>query len=275
MDLNTYNKTAYAVSRQITLDYSTSFGTSSRLFARSIQPHIYAIYGLVRIADEIVDTKGIPDQLFQLNELETETYRAIERGFSSNMIVHAFALTARTFGFDKELITAFFTSMRLDTTPHSYNEQLYQDYIYGSAEVIGLMCLRVFLNGDNRLYGKLKKGAMALGSAYQKVNFLRDFDADYRTLHRSYFPNVTYATFDERTKQHIISDIKNDFAQAVPAIRQLPSSGRRAVHLSFDYYQALLRKLENTPVTIIKQERIRVSNARKFLLLIKQRGMRV
>jgi len=263
-----YTQTAYQISRLVTRRYSTSFSSSTRLFDDRIRPHIYAIYGLVRIADEIVDTYAGADRKKVLDELEKEVDRAIKRSYSANPIVEAFAVTARQYHITDELTAPFFESMRMDTNNVTYTRPLYQRYIYGSAEVVGLMCLKVFCNGDESSYKKLQKGAKALGSAYQKVNFLRDFAADYQRLGRVYFPAVTYDSFDEPTKQMIIADIGRDLAVATLAVTRLPAGSRRAVMLSLSYYEALLEKLKRTPAQTIKQTRIRITNTHKARLLV-------
>ena len=264
-----YDSVAYEASKRLTLSYSTSFGISSRLLGKSIRPHIYAIYGLVRIADEIVDTyKGI-DARQLLDDLESETVAAIQRGYSTNPIVHAFALTAAKYAIEQSLITPFFASMRMDLIPRLYDPKEYEQYIHGSAEVVGLMCLKVFCDNDSKKYNDLQSGAAALGSAYQKVNFLRDMAADYTQLGRLYFPNVTYETFDEAAKQSIVNDIKNDFTKARVAIKSLPSSSRKATMTSLVYYNDLLQKLERTPVATLKSTRIRLPSRRKAALLLR------
>lgn len=265
MDL--YNKVAYENSRHLTLRYSTSFGISSRLFSKEIQPHIYAIYALVRIADEIVDTYKGADSLKLLDDLESLTYASIKSGYSTDLTVHAFAQTARHYGIEKQLIAPFFQSMRMDLTPQNYDGKNYAVYIHGSAEVVGLMCLRVFLDNNVERYAELAPGAAALGSAYQKVNFLRDLAADYKELGRLYFPGVTYDAFNERSKQLIIDDIKNDFTTALPALNKLPTSSRKATLTSYVYYLELLKKLERTPAETIKRTRVRVPSRRKLALL--------
>ncbi|MFZ1250663.1 MAG: squalene/phytoene synthase family protein [Candidatus Microsaccharimonas sp.] len=265
-----YTKTAYELSRQLTLRYSTSFSTSSRFFAKDIQPHIFAIYGLVRVADETVDTYEGKNRKELLSNLEQETYTAIKTGYSTNPVVHAFARTAKQFGITKTLIKPFFKSMRLDLTPQTYTPKLYEIYIYGSAEVIGLMCLKVFVQGNDRDYKKLEAGAKALGSAYQKVNFLRDFASDYNERGRVYFPGVAFENFNTRDKNRIIKDIQKDFTVAKKAVNALPIHARKAVKLSYVYYYELLKKLEITPAEIIKVRRIRVSNIKKLALLAKQ-----
>ena len=261
-----YTKVAYANSRQLTLSYSTSFGLSSRLFGKDIQKHIYAIYGLVRIADEIVDTYKGTDSSRLLDNLENDTYEAMKSRYSTNPIIHAFALTARQYDITQELIKPFFDSMRMDLHPQNYTDKNYEKYIYGSAEVVGLMCLKVFCD-DNDQYDKLKIGASALGSAYQKVNFLRDLSEDYRILGRLYFPAVTFEDFNDKAKHRIVKDIKKDFATALPALQALPESSRKATMMSYVYYSKLLEKLEQTPAEIIKTTRIRLPSHRKLLLL--------
>lgn len=269
MDL--YAKTSYELSRHLTLRYSTSFGKSTKLFSADIQPHIFAIYGLVRIADEIVDTYEGADKATLLDELEQTTYQTIKSGYSTNPIVHAFALTAREFNITKPLIAAFFESMRLDLSPQTYIQKLYVTYIYGSAEVIGLMCLKVFTGGNEDEYKKLEKGARALGAAYQKVNFLRDIASDFHDRQRVYFPGITFESFNDDEKMAIIKDIRRDFDTAKRAVDKLPANAHKAVALSFAYYGALLDKLEKTPAETIKTSRVRVPDAKKFLLFVAPR----
>jgi phytoene/squalene synthetase len=258
-----YTTTSYELSERITLRYSTSFSKSSRLFSAKIRPHIFAIYGLVRIADEIVDTYDGTDKQAQLDALERETYHALKVGYSTNPIVHSFACTATAYGITKELIDPFFKSMHMDLTPQNYNESLYQKYIYGSAEVIGLMCLRVFSENTQTTYAQLESGAKALGAAYQKVNFLRDIASDYKERGRVYFPNVQFESFSDSEKETIITDIQADFSAAKPYIDKLPKNARKAVGLSYAYYHELLKKLAATPVHHLKQQRIRLSNIQK------------
>lgn len=228
--------------------------------------HVYNIYGLVRIADEIVDSYGKTDALLLLDSLEKEVSDAINRQYSTNPIVHAFALTAGQYALDLRHISAFFKSMRLDLFPQTYTDKLYDDYIHGSAEVIGLMCLPILCSGDKKLYESLKIGAQHLGAAYQKVNFLRDLRADHDELGRLYFPGLTYEEFDDKAKMLIIQDIKRDFSQALPAIGQLPKDTQPAIWLSYRYYAALLAKLDKATARTVKQERIRLSGLEKALL---------
>jgi phytoene synthase len=261
-----YTRTSYELSKTLTLRYSTSFGSSTKLFSKDIQPHIFAIYGLVRIADEIVDTYQGGDQSAQLDQLEQQTYDAIKTGYSTNPIVHAFAQTAKKFGITKKLIDPFFESMRMDLSPQTYTQKLYETYIYGSAEVIGLMCLKVFLKGDTARYAALTSGARALGSAYQKVNFLRDIASDYADRQRVYFPGVSYETFNDADKNTILADIRGDFSAAQATFGDLPTSVKKAVTLSYNYYNELLKRLENTPAETLKKQRVRVSTMKKLYL---------
>lgn len=265
MDL--YERASYEVSKLVTERYSTSFTMSSRLFASTIRRDIYAIYGLVRIADEIVDTYRGDDALDLLKRLEADTYAAIERSYDTNPVVHAFALTAHRYGIDESLIGPFFDSMAMDLSPVEYTPELYKTYIYGSAEVIGLMCLKVFCVDDNEMYERLAPGARALGSAYQKVNFLRDVAADYDELGRLYFPGVAYESFDDTQKQAIVDDIERDFVTARSYVEKLPVNSQKAVLLSTLYYGELLEKIKATPAKVLKKERVRIDGRRKLWLL--------
>ncbi len=270
MDL--YTKTSYELSRTLTLRYSTSFGKSSQLFSPEIQRHIFAIYGLVRIADEIVDTYQGKDSAKLLDALEKSVYAAIKTGYDTNPIVHAFADTFRTFTIDTQLIKAFFESMRTDLTRLTYTKKQYEAYIYGSAEVIGLMCLKVFVNGDEGEYKHLEPGAKALGAAYQKVNFLRDIASDHNERGRVYFPGIAFANFNETQKRAIENDITADLKTARGAILQLPATARRAVRLSFEYYSELLHVIEKTSVETLKTTRVRVPNSKKLALRFTPKG---
>lgn len=262
-----YEHIACQAARQLTEAYSTSFSLASRLFAKDIRPHVYNIYGLVRIADEIVDTYRGPDAGQLLEDLERETYGAIDRGYSANVIVQAFVLTARKFHIGHQLIKPFFDSMRSDLSPRGFDRRTYQTYIYGSAEVVGLMCLRVFTAGDDKAYAELAPGARALGSAFQKVNFLRDLGDDNATLGRAYFPELQQQTLDEASKRLIIADIDKDFTLAAPYVKRLPVSARPAVEASYRYYQELLDALRAAPAETISRSRIRVPDGRKLWLL--------
>jgi phytoene/squalene synthetase len=263
-----YTDASYKVSKLITNAYSTSFGLSIRLFEASLRPHIYAIYGLVRIADEIVDTYSGSDQRELLDSLESETKRALKSGYSTNPVVHAFTQTARSYSITSALLTPFFKSMRMDLTPQKFDQKKYEQYIFGSAEVVGLMCLKVFTN-DQKQYDRLEKSAGKLGSAYQKVNFLRDIAADADGLGRWYFPIASKETFDEKAKTAIIKDIEKDFAAAKKAITKLPLSSRKAVSLSYDYYLGLLAKIKRTSAADLMKKRIRINDPQKLALLVR------
>lgn len=266
-----YTATSYDLAKRLTNQYSTSFSMSSRLFDRSIQRYIYAIYAMVRLADEIVDTYRGDDANEQLGAFQREVFDSMNRGFSTNPFVHAFADTARRYGIDKQLITPFFTSMRSDLSPQIFDQRQYEQYIYGSAEVVGLMCLRVFVDGDQQRYDQLQVGARALGAAYQKVNFLRDIKEDYEQLGRVYFPGIAYDAFDDTSKRAIVETIEHDFAVAESYVQKLPQNARRAVATSYAYYDELLARLKQASATDIKARRIRVPNTRKVLLYAKAR----
>lgn len=267
MDL--YTKVAYKHAKSLTLSYSTSFGLSSRLFDKSIRKHIYAIYALVRIADEVVDTYKQKDAQNLLDELEDMVYAGILSGYSTNPVVHAFCATAIEFNIEKEIIKPFFISMRLDLQPQTYTSELFDRYVYGSAEVVGLMCLRVFCCGDNRQYLELKSGAKKLGSAYQKVNFLRDLKADFESLGRSYFPQLQDESFDDKIKNILVNQISEEFKEAHHSIVKLPSNSKAAVYASYRYYVLLLNKLEKSSARDIKNTRIRINNFQKLFVLSK------
>lgn len=262
--MDVYTSLAGELSRATTLRYSTSFGSASKLYSASVRPHIFNIYGWVRIADEIVDAYRGEDARTLLQEFTRDTQRAMETGFSPNPIIHSFAQTARTFGIDDTLIEPFMQSMAVDADPPaSFGQREFDDYIYGSAQVVGLMCLRVFVGGDEAAFARLRPGAEALGAAFQKVNFLRDFADDTKSLGRYYFPGVKNGTLDEKSKQVIITDIRRDFEHAKPALKELPNNSRAAVTVAARYYLALLRKLEHTPAAVISTRRVRVSNWQK------------
>lgn len=262
-----YTKTAYGAARLFTRAYSTSFGLSIRLFEASLRPHVYALYGLVRIADEIVDSYRGPDANQQLSALEQETAAALKNGYSANPIVHAFAATARQFAIGSDLIEPFFASMRMDTEQIThYTQKQYERYIYGSAEVIGLMLLK--LSADDTAYTALAEPAKRLGAGYQKVNFLRDIAADH-AIDRWYFPNCRYESFDETAKEAIIKDIKEDFSIAEHALAELPVAVSRAIRLSFRYYSELLERIEATPADVLRQRRVRVPDTQKLWLFAK------
>lgn len=265
MDL--YTQTSFALSKIMTTHYSSSFSSAALMFPLPVRTHIYAIYGLVRLADEIVDTYAGSDMTDLLDSLESETYAALHRRYSTNPIVHSFQETALTFSITDELIGPFFASMRMDIDKRVYTKAEYESYIYGSAQVVGLMCLRVFCNNDMERYESLRKGATSLGAAFQKINFLRDITEDHKELGRFYFPQTNFEAFDDSKKAEVILDIREDLAAAQPYIRDLPGSARRAVTTSYRYYDALLVKLERTSTETLKQKRVRLSRMHKIFLL--------
>lgn len=264
-----YTFVSYATAKHITKYYSTSFSLSSRLFDKPLRDHIYAIYGLVRIADEIVDTYRGEAASDELDSLETATIAALKTGYSANPIVHAFAHTARKYDIDDSYTKPFFESMRRDLSKVAFTQEEYDRYIYGSAEVVGLMCLKVFTDGNDKEYRELEPGAKALGAAYQKVNFLRDISNDVSRLGRAYFPNTADGTLSEEQKAYIIADITKDFAVADTYINKLPTSARRAVKTSYLFYAKLLKKLARTPAAVLMERRIRVGNAEKLCLFMR------
>lgn len=255
-------------SRIVTKTYSTSFSMATKMLANSIRQDIYNIYGFVRLADEIVDSfHDYPkNDLFVQFEADLET--ALFNKISLNPILNAFQHTYHKYNIDRELVDAFMNSMRLDLHKSEYKtEKEYKDYIYGSADVVGLMCLKVFVNGDQQNYDDLKNSAMALGSAFQKVNFLRDLKADHDDLNRTYFPNTDLDNLDEMAKQHIIDDIEKDFSEGLRGIKMLPIEAKFGVFMAYRYYSQLLKKLKKTPAYEIKNTRIRVPNYKKVELL--------
>lgn len=274
MDL--YTATSYKLAEELTKAYSTSFSMSSRLFDSGTGKHIYAIYGLVRVADEIVDTYMGPDALVMLDSLEIEVIKQLSasKPFSTNPIVHAFINTARQFEIDTALIAPFFQSMRTDITKSTFTQKQYLEYIHGSAEVIGLMCIRIFTGGNNKQYKDLEPGAKALGSAYQKVNFLRDIKADFDERGRTYFPGLNYDTFSDNDKRAIEKDIEADFKSARIALESLPPNAKKAVKTSYEYYWQLFLLLKKASAEDIKSKRLRVSTAVKLALYAKAKAAR-
>ena len=251
-------------SKIVTNSYSTSFSLATRMLSSSIRTHIYNIYGFVRFADEIVDTFHSYNKMELFNRFEESLYLAISNKISLNPILNSFQMTVNLYHIDIDYIKSFMTSMRWDLSKKTYKtEKEYKDYIYGSADVVGLMCLKVFVKGDKRLFEKLKKPAMHLGSAFQKVNFLRDLKSDTENLNRLYFPDVNIDSFDENSKSKIINEIKEDFKQGKTGIFQLPNESKFGVYTAYKYYLRLLKKLKKTPSTEIKSKRIRVANYQK------------
>lgn len=262
-----YNRTCRECSRLITRRYSTSFSMGIRVFDRRFRGPIYSLYGFVRFADEIVDTFHDKPKQELLDRFREDTYRAIEEGISLNPVLHAFQETVRRYGIERELIDAFLKSMEMDLHHDRYEPGLYEEYIYGSAEVVGLMCLRVFCEGSEKMYQRLKGPARSLGAAFQKINFLRDMQSDFADRGRVYFPGVDFRRFTERDKIAIEADIKKDFDNAYQGIVQLPKGARFGVYLAYVYYTQLFQKIKNAPATQVTQQRIRVPDGKKIYLL--------
>ena len=261
--LHIFHEVSQACSQITTERYSTSFSSAIRLLNKEIQTPIYNIYGFVRFADEIVDTFHDQDKASLLAQFKRETYDAIDRGISLNPILHSFQMTVNRYNIDHALIEAFFRSMEFDLDKQAYDQLGYEEYIYGSAEVVGLMCLYVFLDGDVREYEKLKPHARSLGAAFQKVNFLRDVKADYLQLNRVYFPGVDFNRFTPEMKAQIEQDIARDFRHAYEGIIQLPLKARFGVYLAYKYYLSLFRRIKRVQPQRILEERIRIPNYAK------------
>ncbi|WP_420388460.1 phytoene/squalene synthase family protein [Roseivirga sp.] len=266
MDL--FDQTTLECSKLITQRYSTSFTLGIKTLDKSLHFPIYAIYGFVRYADEIVDTFHNKDKKKLLDQFEADTFEAIEQGVSLNPVLHAFQLVVNQYRIDHKLITAFLHSMRLDLEEKTYNQNGYEEYIYGSAEVVGLMCLKVFCNGDEAQYQRLVPPARKLGAAFQKVNFIRDIKSDYEERGRVYFPGVDFNDFSLTAKEAIEADIQSDFDEALEGIKQLPREARLGVYLAYKYYLKLFRKIKKCPPSRIKEERIRIPDIRKFGILL-------
>lgn len=265
MDL--YSKVCYDCSKLITRQYSTSFSLGIRMFSPELRDPIYAIYGFVRFADEIVDTFHDKDKAKLLTDFRQETFKAILEGISLNPVLHTFQEVVNRYGVGHDLITAFLDSMEMDLHRTVYGKRDLDTYIYGSAEVVGLMCLRVFLNGDNAEYERLKPFACALGAAFQKINFLRDMKSDFQERGRVYFPDIDFHRFTESEKAEIESDIEKDFQMAYQGIVQLPRSSRLGVYCAYKYYLNLFYKIRRLPADVVTERRIRVSDKRKIYLL--------
>ncbi len=265
--LSLYNQTCLECSSLITRRYSTSFSMGIRVFDKKYRSPIYAIYGFVRFADEIVDTFHDFPKKELLDKFRKDTYEAIELGISLNPVLHSFQNVVNKYNIEKELIDAFLDSMEMDLNLNTYEDNLYQKYIYGSAEVVGLMCLRIFVNGDDQLYRHLYSSARSLGSAFQKINFLRDIKSDFDERGRVYFPGVDFRNFNLKDKLVIESDIKKDFDDALVGITQLPQGVRFGVYLAYKYYIKLFQKIKSASPSKVKEERIRVNDGRKVALI--------
>lgn len=254
-------------SKLVTKSYSTSFSLAVKMLAPSIRDAIYSVYGFVRFADEIVDSFHGFDREKLIIDFEADYYKAYANGISLNPILNAFQTTVKQYSIDDELVQAFLKSMKQDLYKSEYTKKEYEEYIYGSADVVGLMCLKVFVNGDENRYKELKDPAMRLGSAFQKVNFLRDLKDDMEELNRSYFPDVNMIELNIESKARIIKEIEEDFTKAYKGIMNLPPEAKFGVYTAYRYYKSLLKKLSKTPSNQIINARIRVSNAHKVSLL--------
>lgn len=265
-----FDKVCNQASVMVTKNYSTSFSSAVRMLSTEIRQDIYNIYGFVRFADEIVDTFLDSNQEYLLNKFEEDMQEALDLRISLNPILNAFQATVHKYKIDMDLIDAFISSMRKDLHQEVYSSvEDYKQYIYGSADVVGLMCLKVFVHGDEESYQELKPFAMKLGSAFQKVNFLRDIKSDREVLNRSYFPNVNVGQLNEEDKKMIVREIKEDFEVALLGIKRLPLSAKFGVYTAYLYYVKLLKKLEKTPSESLMKKRIRVSNPIKIGLMTK------
>lgn len=264
-----FDELSYEVSKRTTQKYSTSFSLGILALSPAIRPAIYAIYGYVRLADEIVDSFHDYDKPTLLQRFKTETGLALTEGISLNPILQSFQETVHRYQIDRALIDQFLHSMEMDLQQLDYDSELYNEYIYGSAEVVGLMCLQVFTGGDKTEYEALKPYAMKLGSAFQKVNFLRDLKDDYQVLGRTYFPGVEMTVFDNGVKCRIEDEIAAEFREALTGIRKLPVAARFGVYLAYKYYLSLFRKIKRTRAEKIVNQRIRVPNGQKVLVMLK------
>jgi 15-cis-phytoene synthase len=263
-----YNEIAFKTSKLITRKYSTSFSIAVSFLPNEMRHAIHSIYGFVRFADEIVDTFHTINQKLVLDNFERDFYDAMTNGISMNLVLHSFALTVKKYKIPSHLIDSFLKSMKTDLNKQVYvNTNELNEYIYGSADVVGLMCLMVFVNGNEQQYNDLKKPAMKLGSAFQKVNFLRDLKSDIEHLDRQYFPQFDMNNFSEDVKGDIIRNIENDFKEAKKGINELPGRSKLAVYIAYVYYRKLLKKIKHTPAHKVINTRIRVADPVKLMLL--------
>lgn len=262
-----FDETALECSKLITQRYSTSFTLGIKTLHKKFHLPIYAIYGFVRYADEIVDTFHDKDKQALLDSFRKDTYQAIADGISLNPVLHSFQLMVNKYQIEQPLIDAFLASMEMDLDFTTYNDSKYKEYIYGSAEVVGLMCLKVFCEGDTLEFKKLQGAACKLGSAFQKVNFLRDLKSDFEDRGRVYFPGVDFEKFNNRVKKEIETDIEKDFNDALEGIHQLPKGAMLGVKIAYLYYQKLFHKIKRLPPEVITRQRIRIPNIRKMALL--------
>jgi len=262
-----FDRVSQRCSRLTTEAYSTSFSVGIRCLKKTLQEPIYAIYGFVRFADEIVDSFDGFDKAALLQRFEEDTFRAVRERISLNPILNSFQATVLQYGIEDDLIAQFLQSMAMDLRTTTYDDDTYEAYILGSAEVVGLMCLRVFCQGDHKMFDALKPYAMRLGAAFQKVNFLRDLRADYVGLGRVYFPGLKLDHFDDASKKRIEASIRADFEAGYTGIKKLPRSARFGVYVAYVYYLALFRKITNTPSDMVMRSRIRIPKRHKATLL--------
>lgn len=265
--IDLYHKSCMECSQLVTNNYSTSFSLGIKMFAKEIRAPIYNIYGFVRFADEIVDTFHDHNKAELIEEFRQDTRRALDRKISLNPILHSFQNTVHEFNIDWEFIDAFLKSMEMDLYKTEFNRAQYEEYIYGSAEVVGLMCLKVFVGGNQSEFDRLSPAARKLGSAFQKINFLRDIRSDYDERGRVYFPGLDYATFSQAQKEEIESEIQEEFDEALAGIRELPQGAKLGVYLAYKYYVKLLKKIKKCSAHDVREQRIRVRDTRKLLLL--------
>ncbi len=262
-----FDKVSYRASKMVTNKYSTSFSLGIKLLKPQIRPAIYAVYGFVRLADEIVDSFHGFNKKELLDRFRQDTYQALEEKISLNPILNAFQASVHKYNISRDHIDTFLDSMEMDLIKTEYSQESYEQYIVGSAEVVGLMCLKVFCLGDQKMYDELEFSAMRLGSAFQKINFLRDIKADYQTLGRTYFPGIDMSEFNQTVKKSIEEDINVDFMDGLAGIKKLPSNARFGVYVAFIYYYSLFSKIKRIPSSKILEKRVRVSNKRKVGLL--------
>lgn len=263
-----YNEVCYRSSKLVTTSYSTSFSLGVSLLHKDFVLPIHAIYGFVRFADEIVDTFHAHNKKELLERFIKDTHDAIDQKISLNPILHSFQDTVNKYNIDRELIDTFLRSMEMDLDQNRYNQAGYEEYILGSAEVVGLMCLKIFVEGDDKQYLELKHDAMKLGSAFQKINFLRDLKADYHILGRSYFPGFDLAKFNKETKKEIEADIQKDFDAGLRGIKNLPKKARLGVYLAYIYYISLFKKIQKTAPEKVISTRIRINDGKKYMLFL-------
>jgi len=264
-----FHTTSENCSRIVTENYSTSFSSAIRMLHKDLRTPIFNIYGFVRFADEIVDTFHDYDKQALLAQFRKDTYDAIERGISLNPVLNSFQRTVNEYNIDVKLVDSFFRSMEMDLDKKCYDCEGYKEYIYGSAEVVGLMCLYVFCEGNKDLYNKLEHSARALGAAFQKVNFLRDIKADYNGLSRVYFPGCDFSNFTEKDKREIEEDIQKDFQEAFEGIRQLPMKARFGVYVAYKYYFSLFKKIKQLQPAKVLDARIRIPDYRKAMIVFR------